>query len=231
MVNTKPNSQYNVAKPNSLAIRLAHRQRERMYQLFLSLCAVREDDRILDVGVTSDTVYSSSNYLEAWYLRKDRIVAAGLDDARFLEQMYPGLRFVAANGLDLPFEDQSFNVVHSSAVLEHVGSDANQLRSVTECARVARRCIFLTTPNRWFPIEFHTSLPLLHWLPKPAFRRLLSRTSLAFFADEANLNLMSTSRLRIISEAIPNWQLDVANIRLGGFVSNLILTGTRIAKD
>ena len=25
--------------------------------------------------------------------------------------------------------------------------------------------MFLTTPNRWFPIEVHTRLPLVHWLP------------------------------------------------------------------
>jgi len=23
----------------------------------------------------------------------------------------------------------------------------------------------LTTPNRWFPLELHTRLPLVHWLP------------------------------------------------------------------
>jgi hypothetical protein len=30
--------------------------------------------------------------------------------------------------------------------------------------RVARRA-FVTTPNRWFPLEVHTRLPLVHWLP------------------------------------------------------------------
>jgi hypothetical protein len=29
---------------------------------------------------------------------------------------------------------------------------------------VARRGFF-TTPNRWFPIELHTKIPLLHYLP------------------------------------------------------------------
>ena len=31
--------------------------------------------------------------------------------------------------------------------------------------------VFLTTPNRWFPIEVHTRLPLVHWLPKGAADR------------------------------------------------------------
>ena len=36
---------------------------------------------------------------------------------------------------------------------------------IAECSRVAKRMVFLTTPNRWFPIEVHTALPLIHWLP------------------------------------------------------------------
>jgi hypothetical protein len=41
---------------------------------------------------------------------------------------------------------------------------------VREALRVGRR-VFLTTPNRWFPIELHTRLPLVHWLPKPLAAR------------------------------------------------------------
>jgi hypothetical protein len=46
---------------------------------------------------------------------------------------------------------------------------------VAECARVARKGFCLTTPNRWFPVEFHTQLPLLHWLPKAWFRLILEK--------------------------------------------------------
>ena len=31
--------------------------------------------------------------------------------------------------------------------------------------------MFLTTPNRWFPVEVHTRLPLVHWLPESAAGR------------------------------------------------------------
>jgi ubiquinone/menaquinone biosynthesis C-methylase UbiE len=223
----KPNSQYNVAAPDSVAIRLANSQRRVMYDRFLAECTVAPSDSILDVGVTSDQIYASSNYVEAWYPHKDKIVAAGIDDAQFLEDLYPGMRFVFADGLNLPFGDREFDVVHSSAVLEHVGSLANQERLVRECARVAKRTIFITTPNRWFPVEFHTSLPLVHWLPKPTFRNLLGRTSLRFFADEANLNLMSTTELQRIGLTIPDWNLRVIGIRLFGMTSNLVITGIR----
>jgi ubiquinone/menaquinone biosynthesis C-methylase UbiE len=94
---------------------------------------------------------------DVWgFKHKDRTVAAGIADARFLQELYPGLRFVHADALGLPFEDGAFDYVHSSAVLEHVGCFENQRTMVAQCARVACKGICLTTPNRWFPVEFHT---------------------------------------------------------------------------
>ncbi len=58
----------------------------------------------------------------------------------------------------------SFDVVFSNAVIEHVGDRERQEALVREALRVGRR-VFVTTPNRWFPIEVHTRLPFVHWLP------------------------------------------------------------------
>ncbi|MBV8402482.1 MAG: class I SAM-dependent methyltransferase, partial [Acetobacteraceae bacterium] len=186
-----PNAQYNVARPGSLPVRVATHQRRRMFQAFLDATRIESADTILDVGATSDQGYAHSNYFEAWYPHKTRITAAGVDDASFLEQRYPGLRFVLADGRDLPFADGAFDYVHSSAVLEHVGSRDKQARFLGEMWRVARKGIFATTPNRWFPVEFHTVLPIVHWLPPAAFRVLLRQIGRGFFADEENLNLLT----------------------------------------
>jgi SAM-dependent methyltransferase len=230
MARVTPNRQYNVAAPNSLPVRIATWQRRRMYELFLEKLGVSGEDSILDLGVTSDQSYSSSNYLEAWYPRKDRITAAGLDDASFLEKQYPGVTFVYANGVRLPFADRSFDIVHSSAVLEHVGAASNQAAYVRECARVARKGVFLTTPNRWFPIEFHTLLPLAHWLPRRSFRWLLRRLGLDFFAQEAHLNLLSRRELRGLAGEDDDIEFSVTSVALLGWPSNLLLVGLRAAK-
>jgi hypothetical protein len=37
--------------------------------------------------------------------------------------------------------------------------------------RVGRRA-FITTPNRAFPVEVHTRLPLVHWLPDVVSHRV-----------------------------------------------------------
>ena len=227
MTPVAPNSQYNIAAPNSLAVRLATWQRRRMYASFLENAAVSDRDSILDIGVTSDRSYASSNYLEAWHPRKDRITAVGIDDASFLEQEHPGIRFLYANGLKLPFADRSFDVVHSAAVLEHVGSTQNQAAFARECMRVARKAVFLTTPNRWFPVEFHTLLPFAHWLPKRYFRWLLGKVGFEFFADEAHLNLLSRRDARSLITGVEGFDVKVCSVALLGWPSNLLLIGRR----
>jgi len=113
--------------------------------------------------------------------------------------------------------------VHSAAVLEHVGSLANQTRMVSECLRVARRAVCVTTPNRWYPIEFHTQLPLIHWLPRRWGRAIMRGAGYGFFAEEANLNLMARSELTRIVAQHPDWRCHFAPMRLLGWTSNLVL--------
>jgi ubiquinone/menaquinone biosynthesis C-methylase UbiE len=220
---TAPNAQYNLAAPDSLSVRVATQVRRRMFAAFMHEFTPAPSDAILDVGVTSDQSYRSSNYLEALYPHKHRITAAGIDDASFLETLYPGMSFVRANALDLPFPNESFDLVHSSAVLEHVGSFGNQAKMVAECMRVARRGVCLTTPNRWFPIEFHTQLPLVHWLPKPMCRAIFRKAGYGFFAEESNLNLMTEAELRRVMADIPARDYHFADTRLWGWTSNLVL--------
>ena len=217
------NAQYNVAAPHSLPVRIAARARRKMYDRFLDGVRPRSGESILDVGVTSERQYEASNYLEAWHLDKTCITAVGLDDAGFLKTMYPGLLFCRANGVQLPFRTAAFDIVHSSAVLEHVGSHANQRRFIDELARVARRAVFITTPNRWFPIEFHSLLPMVHWLPKPVFRRFLHLIGHTDLAEERNLNLLGPRELKELCAGLKGWRIDQGTISTFGWPSNLLL--------
>jgi hypothetical protein len=228
---TTPNAQYNVARPDSFPVRTALHQRRKMFAAFLASVQPAEADTVLDIGATSDRSYEHSNYLEAWLPNPQRITAAGIDPgAIFLEDLYPGLHFVEADGRDLPFPDGSFEHVHSSAVLEHVGSRVDQARFLRECWRVARATVFITTPNRWFPIEFHTVLPLVHWLPPPLFRGMLRAMGKDFFAREENLNLLSRADLLRAARAAGMDHVSVENVALLGWPTNLLLIARKPAE-
>ncbi len=137
------------------------------------------------------------------------------------------MRYVEADALRLPFADKSFDLIHSAAVIEHVGSFANQATMIAEALRVARRGICITTPNRWFPIEFHTVTPLIHWLPKPTCRAIFHRLGFGPLAEEANLNLMSEGELRSATATFSGWRFNFAGAHLWGWKSNLILFAHR----
>lgn len=215
--------QYSVAAPRGLPARITHFQRRRMFRAFLDFAQPVPSDKIIDIGVTSDRDYEHSNYFEAWYGRAENITAIGLEDASFLRQRHPRICFVRANGCELPFGDGSFEYAHSSAVLEHVGSGARQAGFLREAWRVCRKGLFVTTPNRWFPIEFHTLLPLLHWLPVGLHRKLLTRLGKEFFGSEDNLNLLSRRSLAGTAKAAGIAKHSIETVGLLGWPTNLIL--------
>ena len=177
-----------------LVSRISWKARRAMFRSLNDVAGLDSSTSVLDVGVTNDRRLDS-NFFEQLHPHPQNVVAVGLEDFGFLRQRHPRLKFCRADGLELPFADQTFDLVVSFAVIEHIGSRARQRAFLHELCRVGRAC-FVTTPNRWFPIEFHTLLPFAHWLPPVWFRRLARTLGQGFFAQEANLNLLSDSELR-----------------------------------
>jgi ubiquinone/menaquinone biosynthesis C-methylase UbiE len=100
-----------------------------MFDAFVREVGPGPSDSVLDVGVTSDRTYDHSNYLEAWYPHKASITAVGIDDATFLEDLYPGVRFVRADGRNLPFDDNSFDHVIPARSLNTSAVERTRLNS------------------------------------------------------------------------------------------------------
>lgn len=152
--------------------------------------------RLLDIGVGTGEIIS--------ILARD-FDAFGVD---ILDQRRAkaGHGFALCNEV-LPFPDRCFDLVVSNHVIEHV---ANPWLHLTEIARVLRPggYLYLATPNRWWPWEVHYQLPLLHYLPKPLFERLLTalgrfREGLRLFGwRELASALRPSFEIRIFSDKI-----------------------------
>jgi hypothetical protein len=74
---------------------------------------------------------------------------------------------------------------------------------VSEAIRVGRR-VFITTPNRRFPVEVHTRLPLVHWLPDALAHPVYRAAGKEFAADVRLLSRRTFAslfpgRVRIVS--------------------------------
>jgi SAM-dependent methyltransferase len=197
-----------------------------MFRLFENYFQPGPDASVLDVGVTSDSQFAESNYFEKMYPYPHRITCVGTEDGSHLAEQFPGLNYQrVSSGQPLPFADRQFDVVFSNAVVEHVGSRESQARFIAELCRVGR-AFFVTTPNRWFPVEHHTGLPLLHYLPAPIHRRILRPTKYSYWAEEENLNLLTASSFRGLFPSTVN--ATVRAVTLFGVPSNLVAFGRSV---
>ena len=212
---------YEVATPRSLSERLVIWARDRIYADFMRLCVPAAQDRVLDVGV-SDVVGDAANVLERRYPYRQRITAVGLGSGEDFTAAYPDVAYrqIEANR-PLPFADDEIDIVTSNAVLEHVGSLENQRRFVADLMRVGRRG-FLTVPHRFFPVEHHTGIPLLHWMDR-SFAVACRVFGKQDWSRPESLILMSRSRLRAACPPGAAVRIGTTGLLLGPFSANLYL--------
>jgi hypothetical protein len=205
-----------------LARRVMLRARRAMLRHFLQAMAPTPATSVLDFGV-SDTAGEDGNFLEQSYPWPARITAAGIGSGAAFRRAFPAVGFATLRpGAPLPFGDGSFDIGYSNATLEHLGSDEERSRVLGELLRVARRC-YVTVPNRWFPVEHHTGLPLLHYAPA-LFRRALRGGALSIWADPANLEFLSRRSLRQLGRSSGReFRVAWVGLRCGGLSSNLAL--------
>lgn len=130
--------------------------------------------RVLEVGTGGGGI---ANYFGTHPDLRCEVIAVDVCDLREVED---GYRFVQVAGVDLPFEDQSFDLVITNHVIEHVGDRNAQLRHLGEIHRVMKvgGAGYLAVPNRWMLVEPHYHLILLSWLPRrlrTPYLRMLGR--------------------------------------------------------
>ena len=164
----------------TLKAAISHASRASRADLFLRTLRPTSDDRIVDLGGRSGHHFARyfpllKNVVIADYNPKSLAYAARV--YRFQTRLVDGTEC-------LPFRDGEFDIVFCSSVIEHVtGPKAEavarfkqngrlfrdqawrcQVRFAAEVRRVAKH-YFVQTPCRYFPIEVHSWIPFLGYMP------------------------------------------------------------------
>lgn len=152
--------------------------RQRRIKPFLSLIETifreRGEVQILDVGGTRDYWH----LVPAETMERLNVTVTIVNFGSEAFESTERLRFAEGNGCHLSeLADNSFDIVHSNSVIEHVGTWQQMVEYAHEIRRLAPR-YWVQTPYFWFPIEPHCMTPFFHWLPWPIRVKLIMWFSL-----------------------------------------------------
>lgn len=156
------------------------RNRHRKAADILAWLHEHEVEDILFVGTMGDEHAGDSDMANAGIVERQIAARYEVKMSINIEPAITAYPFVIADAREMPFEDDYVDFALANAIIEHVGQAAEQRKMVEEMTRVARTWV-ITTPNKWFPVESHTSAIFLHWFPswrkkhEEDFTRLLSR--------------------------------------------------------
>lgn len=170
---------------------LAMKVRRGIFDLFMHECAPGPNARVADFGVSGHRDHEAHTFFERLYPYREQLTVIGraAEEAGWFAAEFPGITYLEADLRAIPRPNAYFDYGLCNAVIEHAGPREQQRALVTEVCRVSR-CVVFTTPNKRFPMELHTFLPLLHWLPDATYRKALRRLGQPYFADVENLNLL-----------------------------------------
>lgn len=158
--------------PNSLVSKFRRARSRRVVALIEAIHAEKGRVRIIDLG-------GEANYWRLFdrQMLADKGVHITLVNPGGVDDIWDDALFSLIDGdaCDLPqFADNSFDLVHSNSVIEHVGDWPRMEAFARECRRLAP-AYYVQTPYFWFPIEPHFSAPFFHWRSEQSRARALMR--------------------------------------------------------
>ncbi len=198
---------------SNIAWKFSANARKKRADLFRSFFEIGPTTKILDLG--SENGSNIFNVLAGTDVKPENVYIADIDQTA-IDNGYRSYGFnpvLVSEGRPLEFEDGYFDIVYCSSVIEHATvpkSDVWTIRGqrefeekswetqkvfAGEIMRLGKQ-YFVQTPSRSFPIESHTWIPLLGYLPRWTFLPILSATNSFWVkAAEPDFNLLDMKQM------------------------------------
>lgn len=149
-------------KPHVVMDAKSRRYKALKIERLLNLTAFDQPIHMLEIGTGSGGI---AHYFAIHADLVCNVNAIDVVDSRAFQESFS---FELVRGIDMPFADNSFDVVLTNHVIEHVGDRSQQLAHLEEIRRVLKSTGigYLAVPNRWMLVEPHYKLAFLSWLPE-----------------------------------------------------------------
>ena len=182
---------------------------------------------VTDIGTTCDNEYGSSNLVvkNLKKIKKFKSISDQLINLNFFEKTLN--KSIISEFTQDELNEFSSDLVISNATIEHVGSLNKQINMIRNVIKLTKKIFVISTPNKFYPLEFHTKIPFLHWLPNHYFRKILKVFGYKDLSEENNLNLLSKSQFVKMLKELNFKNYRFKYIKLFLFRSNIILIGTK----
>ena len=207
--------------------KLINKKRLEIINFINNLTYNKNLDDVLDIGTTNDEKNRSSNIIIKNLKGFNIFKSISNQDIKLRLFSKCLNKSISENFTEDEIQTFSSDLVISNATIEHVGSYENQLKMMQNIIKLSKKYFVIITPNRFHPIEFHTKLPFIHWLPKKIHRFSLSMLGQKFLSLEENLNLLSKNDFHLSMEKLKFKNYQVKNIKFLFFNSNIILVGNK----
>ncbi len=146
---------------------ISKKRRRLRRELFQRLVRVSPEWRILDIGC-------GESFRSPWFESSSNLV--GIDIRQVDVSTKPYERFVCGNACELPFPNNSFDLVYSNSLIEHLPTRKHQRQFACEVSRVGRY-FWVQTPDTGFPVDPHYLVPFFQHVPEKWQRPLADRLS------------------------------------------------------
>ena len=173
--------------------------------------------RLLEVGTGSGGI---AHYFASQASTTFDVDAVDVTDTR---QIVEGYRFTLVPSTLLPFESESFDVILSNHVIEHVGDSSDQISHLREIRRVLKDdgLVYLAVPNRWMLVEPHYRSAFLSWLPRKLRSTYVRWSSRGTYYD---CEPLERGELEIMTS---HAGFDAKNISVEAFRATLAIEGNK----
>lgn len=148
--------------------------------------------------------------------------AVGIDVSRDLSKR-KGAMLLRADAQNLPFRDGSFDLITLFSLIEHVPRPDVCLSESIRTLRSDGQ-LFFQLPNRYFPIELHSGLPLYFYLPKRI------RDWLAVTAGLSGMTKIDVPSLRRVRKMLKMIQPSLQLVAVGFYYPEGYLPDSRVLK-